>query len=63
MKQRALIVSNDHVGTSMAGPGIRSYRFATALAEDFDVTLVVPFETDLADDRIKIVHENPWDQP
>ena len=61
MKQRALVVSNDHVGTSMAGPGIRSYRFATALAEDFDVTLVVPFETDLADDRIEIVHENPWD--
>jgi glycosyltransferase involved in cell wall biosynthesis len=61
MKRRALVVSNDHVGTSMAGPGIRSYRFATALAEDFDVTLVVPFETDLADDRITIVQDNPWD--
>jgi glycosyltransferase involved in cell wall biosynthesis len=61
MKQRALVVSNDHVGTSMAGPGIRSYRFATALAEDFDVTLVVPFDTDLADERIAIVQDNPWD--
>lgn len=61
MRKRALVVSNDHVGTTMAGPGIRSYRFATALAEDFDVTLVVPFETDLVDERITIVHDNPWD--
>lgn len=61
MKQRALVVSNDHVGTAMAGPGIRSYHFAVELARDFDVTLVVPFETDLADERIRIVQDNPWD--
>ncbi|MDQ3162200.1 MAG: glycosyltransferase family 4 protein [Actinomycetota bacterium] len=61
MTRRALVVSNDHVGTSMAGPGIRSYRFATELAQQFDVTLVVPFATDLADGRIRIVHDNPWD--
>ena len=50
MRQRALVVSNDHVGTTMVGPGIRSHRFAVELARDFDVTLVVPFETDLADE-------------
>jgi glycosyltransferase involved in cell wall biosynthesis len=58
---KALVVSNDHVGTVMAGPGIRSYRFAAELARDFDVTLVVPFETDLVDERLEIVRENPWD--
>jgi glycosyltransferase involved in cell wall biosynthesis len=60
--RRALVVSNDHVGSAMAGPGIRSYRFAEALLEDFDrVTLVVPFETDLRDERLDVVVENPWD--
>jgi glycosyltransferase involved in cell wall biosynthesis len=61
MKQRALVVSNEHVGTAMAGPGIRSHRFAVELAEDFDVTLVVPFDTDLAEERFAIVQDNPWD--
>lgn len=61
MSGRALVVSNDHVGTALAGPGIRAYRFAVELARDFDVTLVVPFETDLVDDRIGLVHDNPWD--
>ena len=58
---RALVVSNDHVGTAMAGPGIRAHRFAVELARDFDVTLVVPFETDLVEERVEIVHDNPWD--
>ena len=61
MKQRALVVSNDHVGKTMAGPGIRSYHFARELTRDFDVTLVVPFETDLTDEPFEIVHDNPWD--
>jgi glycosyltransferase involved in cell wall biosynthesis len=61
MKQRALVVSNDHVGTAMAGPGIRAHRFAVELARDFDVTLVVPFETDLVEERVEVVHDNPWD--
>src|SRR5687767_14460315 len=59
--RRALVVSNDHVGTVMAGPGIRAHRFALELSRDFDVTLVVPFETDLVEERLEIVHENPWD--
>lgn len=45
----------------MAGPGIRAHRFALELSRDFDVTLVVPFATDLVDNRIEIVHDNPWD--
>ena len=61
MKRRALVVSNDHVGKTMAGPGIRSYHFAVQLARDFDVTLVVPFETDLTDVPFEVVHDNPWD--
>ncbi|MBA2385066.1 MAG: glycosyltransferase family 4 protein, partial [Actinobacteria bacterium] len=60
-KRRALVVSNDHVGTAMAGPGIRAHRFAVELARDFDVTLVVPFQTDLAEERVEMVHDNPWD--
>ena len=61
MKRRALVVSNDHVGKTMAGPGIRSYHFAVELARDFDVTLVVPFDTDLTDVPFEVVHDNPWD--
>jgi glycosyltransferase involved in cell wall biosynthesis len=56
-----LVVANDHVGSVMAGPGIRSLRFATELARDHAVTLVVPFATDLRDTRISIVQDDPWD--
>jgi glycosyltransferase involved in cell wall biosynthesis len=45
----------------MAGPGIRSLRFATELANQHEVTLVVPFATDIADERITIVQDDPWD--
>jgi glycosyltransferase involved in cell wall biosynthesis len=61
MSARVLVVANDHVGTRMAGPGIRSLRFATELATGHDVTLVVPFATDLTDERITIVQDDPWD--
>src|SRR5215204_992587 len=61
MRGRALVVSNDHVGTAMAGPGIRAHRFAVELAHDFDVTFVVPFETDLVEQRVEVVQDNPWD--
>jgi glycosyltransferase involved in cell wall biosynthesis len=61
MSARVLVVSNDHVGSRMAGPGIRSLRFATELADEHDVTLVVPFETDLEIESVRIVQDNPWD--
>ena len=37
-----LVVSNDEVGSQMAGPGIRYYHFARELSKRHDVTLVVP---------------------
>lgn len=61
MRGRALVVANDLVGSTMTGPGLRSYRLAAELARDFDVTLVVPFETDLVVERIRVVVDNPWD--
>lgn len=61
MSRRVLVVSNDHVGSSMAGPGIRAYKFAVELAKDSEVTLVVPFPTDLSTDDFEIVEDDPWD--
>ncbi len=52
---KVVVVSWDHVGTRMAGPAIRAYRLARELAKRFDVTLVVPFETDLADDSLPVL--------
>src|SRR4051794_5121139 len=62
-RARILIASIDHVGRSMAGPGIRAYRFAKELARDNDVTLAVPFATDLAvaADGIELVQIRPDD--
>jgi glycosyltransferase involved in cell wall biosynthesis len=43
---RVLLVSNEPVGRTMAGPGIRYRQFALQLAERFDVTLVIPNDPD-----------------
>jgi glycosyltransferase involved in cell wall biosynthesis len=40
--KKLLVVSNDEVGTQMAGPGIRYYHFARELSQRYEVTLVVP---------------------
>jgi glycosyltransferase involved in cell wall biosynthesis len=58
---RVLVVANDHVGAKMAGPGIRSLRFASELAADHEVTLVVPFATDISAEGFEIVQDDPWD--
>ena len=50
-----LVVSNDHVGRSMAGPGIRSYEIARRLSERFRVTLAIPFESDLDEQSFRVV--------
>src|SRR6185437_4219493 len=55
MNRRIVVVSNDHVGSRMAGPGIRSYHFARELRSEGDVTLVVPFETDLEPDGFELI--------
>lgn len=57
---KVLVVANDHVGSRMAGPGIRSLQFARHLALDHDVTLVVPFATDVEPNGFRIVQDDPW---
>jgi glycosyltransferase involved in cell wall biosynthesis len=58
---RIVVVANDHVGTRMAGPGIRSLNFARELRREGDVTLVVPFQTDLEPDGFELVVADAWD--
>jgi glycosyltransferase involved in cell wall biosynthesis len=53
-----LLVANDRVGERMAGPAIRYVSFARELADEFEVTLVVPNETDLRLDGVT-VHVSP----
>lgn len=48
------LISNDIVGTKMAGPGIRSTEMARVLSGDFDVTLFVPDDCDLENEPFKI---------
>jgi glycosyltransferase involved in cell wall biosynthesis len=56
--RRVLLVVNDRVGVRMAGPAIRYVSFARELADEFDVTLVVPNETDLLIDGVGL-HVSP----
>ena len=46
----------------MAGPGIRYYEFARELAKRFEVTLVVPHETDAEFDGINVLQIRPDDE-
>ena len=59
-RRRIVVVANDHVGTRMAGPGIRYLNFARELQTEGDVTLVVPFETDLEPQGFELVVADPW---
>jgi hypothetical protein len=59
MSRRLLLVSNDHIGREMAGPGIRYYEFARELSKRFEVTLVVPDETDAELGGIGALHIRP----
>jgi glycosyltransferase involved in cell wall biosynthesis len=45
--RRVLLVSNDPVGSRMAGPGIRYLHFARELSRRFEVVLVVPSPPDV----------------
>ncbi|MBD0330079.1 MAG: glycosyltransferase family 4 protein [Thermoleophilia bacterium] len=54
-RRRVLVVSNDVVGRSMAGPGIRYYHFARELARHHEVTLAVPQPVDIELDGIQTV--------
>jgi len=52
------LISQDLVGKSMAGPGIRYFELAQALADNFDVSLFAPDGTDLAEKKFKIIPYN-----
>ncbi|PDW04063.1 glycosyl transferase family 1 [Candidatus Viridilinea mediisalina] len=49
---RLLIISHDTIGTRMAGPGIRYWELARALASELDVTLVAPHKIDLTAPKV-----------
>ncbi len=51
---KALLVSEDNVGASMAGPGIRYFEFAKALSKHHQVTLLIPNEPDITHPDFKI---------
>jgi glycosyltransferase involved in cell wall biosynthesis len=55
VSRRILLVSHEHVGARMAGPGIRYYQFAKELSQSFDVTLVIPNEAELDLEGVEVV--------
>jgi glycosyltransferase involved in cell wall biosynthesis len=61
VKRRLLVVSNDHVGSRMAGPGIRSFNFARELVAAFEVTLSAPNTVDLEIEGVRIKQLDPRD--
>jgi glycosyltransferase involved in cell wall biosynthesis len=54
--KRVLVVSNDYVGETMAGPGIRYYHFAKELGKRFDVTLMTPNAAQVDLDGVTVRH-------
>src|SRR5687767_12742623 len=52
---KLLVLSNDVVGVTMSGPGIRAYHFAEQLRDEFDVTLAAPNEPDTALEGVSLV--------
>jgi glycosyltransferase involved in cell wall biosynthesis len=57
---KILVVSNDRVGSRMAGPAIRYYNFARELAREFDVTLMVPGPVDVEIDGFEVVQAQDY---
>src|SRR5919108_4004278 len=55
---RVLIISTDVVGAAMAGPGIRAWELARALAGTFAVTLAAPGAGDRVPDGFQLA---PYD--
>jgi len=52
---RLLIVTHETIGQKMAGPGIRAWETACALAEQFEVLLAAPGQPDRDHDRVRLV--------
>lgn len=57
---RILVVSNDRIGSTMAGPGIRYYNFARELAREQRVTLMVPEPVDIDTEGIEVVEAQTY---
>jgi glycosyltransferase involved in cell wall biosynthesis len=57
---KLLLVSNDEVGSQMAGPGIRYYHFARELAKRYDVTLVAPSRPDEPLGDFEVLQASEW---
>lgn len=57
---RVIVVSNDNIGSVMAGPGIRYYNFAKELAKTHDVTLLTPNETDIEIPNVRLVRAGEY---
>jgi hypothetical protein len=55
MRTSVLVVSAEPVGERMAGPAIRAYELARALASACDVTLAAPAPSAVADPRVGLV--------
>lgn len=55
---KILLISNDKVGQSMAGPGIRYYELAKTLSNNFEVVLLVPDNCDIKTDSFEIISYN-----
>lgn len=54
-RRRLLIITHDPVGERMAGPAIRYWQLAKALAEEFAVTLAIPQPTLLDGGEVRLV--------
>ncbi len=57
---RLLVVSNDRIGSTMAGPGIRYYNFARELAKEHHVTLMVPEPVDIDTEGMEVVEAQTY---
>ena len=56
---RLLIITGESLGSRMAGPGIRAWEMACALAERFDVTLAAPGDPARSHPRLHVVGYEP----
>jgi glycosyltransferase involved in cell wall biosynthesis len=53
---RVLIISMDKIDKNMAGSGIRNWEIARQLAKHCQVTLAIPYPTDLTSEEITLVN-------
>lgn len=57
--KRLLIITHERIGPKMAGPGIRAWELACALAEDCEVTLAAPAPIQRSHAGVRLVEYDP----